>query len=82
MKTKANEIFLAQRISSCSAVADALMDAKHPCYKVVNEQTKLIDVEIKRQRPEPWMGAIASADLLFVSSNPSINEDPLPHSVS
>jgi len=78
MKTKANEIFLAQRISSCSAVADALIDAKHPCHKVVNEQTKLIDVEIKRQRPEPWMGAIANADLLFVSSNPSINEDPYP----
>jgi hypothetical protein len=69
---------LALGISSCGEVARALEDKSHPCHKVVHEQTKLIDVEIKRQRPEPWMGGLARANLLFVSSNPSINEDPYP----
>lgn len=69
---------LALDISSCCEVTNALNDKNHPCHKVVNEQTKLIDVEIKRQRPEPWMGGLAKANLLFVSSNPSINEDPYP----
>jgi hypothetical protein len=69
---------LALDISSCCEVTNALHDKNHPCHKVVNEQTKLIDVEIKRQRPEPWMGGLAKANLLFVSSNPSINEDPYP----
>lgn len=69
---------LALDISSCGEVQNALQDRNHPCHKVVHEQTKLIDVEIKRQRPEPWMGGLAKANLLFVSSNPSINEDPYP----
>ena len=69
---------LALAISSCTEVCTALREKDHPCYKVVHEQTKLIEVEIKRQRPEPWMGALAKANLLFVSSNPSINEDPYP----
>jgi len=69
---------LALNISSCGEVKNALQDKNHPCHKVVHEQTKLIDVEIKRQRPEPWMGGLATANLLFVSSNPSINEDPYP----
>lgn len=38
----------------------------------------MIDVEIKRQRPEPRMGGLAKANLFFVSLNPSINEDPYP----
>ena len=72
------ELRLAGGIASCPAVQDALSNKSHPCHKVVHEQTKLIDVEIKRQRPEPWMGGLAKANLLFVSSNPSINEDPHP----
>ena len=73
-----NELLLAGSIASCPAVQDALTNKSHPCHKVVHEQTKLIDIEIKRQRPEPWMGGLAKANLLFVSSNPSINEDPYP----
>ena len=69
---------LALEISACTEVGRALGDKSRPCHKVVNEQSKLIEVEIKRQRPEPWMGALAKANLLFVSSNPSINEDPYP----
>lgn len=69
---------LALDISSCGEVKNALQDKNHPCHKVVHEQTKLIEVEIKRQRPEPWMGGLDKANLLFVSSNPSINEDPYP----
>jgi len=72
------ELSLAGGIASCPAVQDALTNKGHPCHKVVHEQTKLIDIEIKRQRPEPWMGGLAKANLLFVSSNPSINEDPYP----
>jgi len=72
------ELLLAGGIASCPAVQDALTNKSHPCHKVVHEQTKLIDIEIKRQRPEPWMGGLAKANLLFVSSNPSINEDPYP----
>jgi hypothetical protein len=74
----ANELLLAGGIASCPAVQEALINKSHPCHKVVHEQTKLIDVEVKRQRPEPWMGGLAKANLLFVSSNPSINEDPYP----
>jgi len=69
---------LAGQIASCPAVQDALKNSKHPCRKVVNEQSKIISLEIKRQRPEPWMGSIGTAKLLFISSNPSINEDPFP----
>ena len=62
------ELSLAGGIASCPAVQDALTNKSHPCHKVVHEQTKLIDVEIKRQRPEPWMGGLAKANLLFVAS--------------
>ena len=72
------ERLLAGQIASCTAVQDALKNSKHPCRKVVNEQSKIISLEIKRQRPEPWMGGIGTAKLLFISSNPSINEDPFP----
>ena len=72
------EFQLAGAIASCASVHEALANPNHPCSKVVGEQSKLIDVELKRQRPEPWMGGLAKADLLFVSSNPSINEDPYP----
>jgi hypothetical protein len=75
---ESSEENLAGRISSCPSVQIAINNKNHPCHKVVNEQTKLIDIEIKRQRPEPWMGGLAKANLLFVSSNPSINEDPYP----
>ena len=72
------ELQLAGAIASCNSVHEAIANSNHPCSKVVGAQTSIIDVELKRQRPEPWMGGLAKADLLFVSSNPSINEDPYP----
>jgi hypothetical protein len=72
------ERLLAGRIASCPAVQAALENKEHSCHKVVHEQTKIISLEKFRQRPEPWMGGVESAKLLFVSSNPSINEDPFP----
>ena len=72
------ERLLAGQIASCPSVQDALKNSEHPCRKVVHEQSKIISLEINRQRPEPWMGGIGTAKLLFISSNPSINEDPFP----
>lgn len=66
---------LAGRICDCPNVRVAASDKKHPCHKVVNEQNKLISVTDQRQRPEPWVGNLTSSKILFISSNPSINED-------
>lgn len=64
---------LAIDISSCSDVARAWDDRKHPCHKVVNyqRQTGLAGY----QRPEPWMGGLTTARVLFIASNPSISDD-------
>ena len=77
---KINEFELAQNISNCNNVMNAMNEKAHPCYKVVNEQTKLIDIgrfaEKDRQRPEPWIGNLTKAKVLFISSNPSISDEP------
>ena len=44
----------------------------HPCHTIVLDQCAEYD---DFQLPEPWVGHIASAPLLFVSSNPSIGKD-------
>lgn len=64
---------LAIDISSCSDVARAWDDRKHPCHKVVNYQRHTSLAEF--QRPEPWMGGLTTAKLLFIASNPSISDD-------
>ena len=66
---------LALRIGSCPEVQSAIKDSFHPCRKVVSEQNDIIDLELDRQRPEPWVGSLSSAKLLFLSSNPSISDD-------
>jgi len=70
-----NDKELALSIGSCPEVQMALKNASHPCHKVVSEQNGIIDLEIHRQRPEPWIGSLATAKLLFLSSNPSISDD-------
>ena len=46
-------------------------DSSHPCFTVVSQQA--LDIA-DRQIPEPWAGRIDEAPLLFISSNPSLNE--------
>ncbi|NBO56588.1 MAG: hypothetical protein EBU84_18800, partial [Actinobacteria bacterium] len=60
---------LAVQIARCSELQLALNDKTHPCRDVVMEQSELAD----RHIPEPWFGNLAEAQILFVSSNPSID---------
>ena len=63
---------LLSEISHCS-VADAIRSGSStvavPCHRIVGLQTGSLF-----QLPEPWSGQIDIARLLFISSNPSINE--------
>jgi hypothetical protein len=70
-----NDFELAMSIAACPEVQLALRNASHPCHKVVREQNQIIDVDLNRQRPEPWVGSLSTAKLLFLSSNPSISDD-------
>ncbi len=45
----------------------------HPCARIVSVQSGIPPTA--RHLPEPWNGDLARAPLLFVSSNPSIDED-------
>ncbi len=68
---------LARLICSCSELSKALGDSSHPCHKVVmTQKTMLQGDENMRQRPEPWIGNLQNSKVLFVSSNPSISDDP------
>lgn len=75
-----NELQLAQEICSCPEVDNSINDTSHPCHKVVKQQTILIERGVfkkeDRQRPEPWIGPIYKSPLLFISSNPSISDEP------
>lgn len=50
---------------------------QHPCRKIVEYQRKEFGIGSydEFQLPEPWVGEIDIAPILFVSSNPSIGED-------
>jgi uracil-DNA glycosylase len=72
----ARTVFLS--VARCSNVALCLENNEsHPCGKIVRHQmqargvTKYEDFQV----PEPWVGELSSARILFVSSNPSIGED-------
>lgn len=68
---------LAKSICSCKEVGLALKDSNHPCHKVVMTQEEMIQGnENVRQRPEPWIGNLQNSKVLFISSNPSISDDP------
>lgn len=61
---------LAIEIARCSAVRDAFANVNHPCNRVVLTQKD----DGFRQLPEPWYGNITNCKVLFISSNPSIDE--------
>ena len=48
-------------------------DRDHPCSKIVKVQkSKTLE---QHQMPEPWMGHLETAPILFLGSNPSIGTD-------
>lgn len=63
-----DELLLA--ITRCPKIAKAWNNAGHPCRKIVCSQPAE-----GFQPPEPWRGHIDIAPILFLSSNPSINEN-------
>jgi hypothetical protein len=68
---------LARSICSCSELGKALGDSNHPCHKVVITQNVMLQgSENMRRRPEPWVGNLQNSKVLFISSNPSISDDP------
>ena len=72
---------LALDIGTCREVSKALKDESHPCHDVVNWQANqwkspILQIEnSKMHRPEAWTGDIIHAPILFLSSNPSFNQD-------
>lgn len=65
---------LALAIAGCKEVATASRDRRHGCHRIVLAQEHL-GTEF-RQSPEPWVGNLSRAKVLFVASNPSISEAP------
>jgi hypothetical protein len=59
-------------IARCENIAAARCSASHPCHRIVTSQLSAVE---RFQMPEPWNGVLASAPLLFLSSNPSIGEE-------
>jgi hypothetical protein len=62
-------------IARCPNVALCLDggDVSHPCRKIVHSQR--VNSKDLFQVPEPWVGQIDVAPILFVASNPSIGDD-------
>lgn len=58
-------------IAKCCEVEKAKSDSTHPCKKIVCNQESfgITDFQI----PEPWNGHLDTAEILFISSNPSID---------
>jgi hypothetical protein len=68
---------LATSICSCPEVDAALGNKSHPCNRVVSVQDEMVATDVQmRQRPEPWIGNIETARVLFLSSNPGLSDDP------
>ena len=61
---------LALSIATCAEIKTACNDKNHPCNLVVMSQEKS---GTSRQSPEPWVGNLEKAPLIFISSNPSIS---------
>ena len=64
---------LALSIARCGEVEPARSDGSHPCHMIVSSQRGLRQAW---QVPEPWAGALHTASVVFVSSNPSISVAP------
>jgi len=61
------------RIARCDNVVSHFNGKDTPCSKIIKSQNiyTIRDIQV----PEPWRGAIDSAPILFISSNPSWNPD-------
>lgn len=68
----AGEAHLALSVARCPQVPLARADSTHPCSTIVSLQPA--DPSIW-QVPEPWAGNLTEGRVIFISSNPSINED-------
>jgi hypothetical protein len=65
-------------ISRCPNVAACYnSDVANPCRAIVNYQKRQWNTTTydRFQVPEPWVGQIDKARILFVASNPSISDD-------
>lgn len=76
---------LATQIGSCPNFIEIVNGGKNPCEEIVNSQIKVhspspISVVEKRElfhTPEPWVGNLTTAKIMFLSSNPSIDPDEI-----
>ena len=59
---------LLHKIARCDDITIAMHDEHHPCHKIVSSQEAY-----SFQIPEPWNGNLQKAQILFISSNPSIS---------
>lgn len=64
---------LLEEIAYCAEIHKHRHDESTPCSRIVAAQ----DDASPFQPPEPWSGLIESAPILFLSSNPSIDESRL-----
>ncbi len=67
---------LASDIHRCEMLTAALDNPWHPCRSVVIWQG--LDRHVERYVPEPWVGHLGSAPILFISSNPSAGPSGAP----
>ena len=67
---KPNELLLA--ITRCPELKTARAIGAHPCSKIARVQPQAV-----YQVPEPWSGHIETAPILFLASNPSIDENEI-----
>lgn len=72
MTTDARNLLL--KIARCQNFFAAATDRFHPCHKIVTNRDQPKPPK-GPHLPEPWCGDIENADVLFVSSNPSIDPD-------
>jgi hypothetical protein len=78
-------------IARCTIMAHCLDHANgsHPCSTVarfqwesIESSTRIAHWRTAHQLPEPWVGHIAEAPILFVSSNPSIRGQITPDGIA
>jgi hypothetical protein len=63
---------LLQEIHNCPVATSIRNGQLGPCQTIVLSQTGMTF-----HSPEPWSGNIATAPILFLSSNPSISEEEM-----
>lgn len=58
-------------VARCDEIEKAKVNENHSCHKIVEYQSKELGIT-NFQLAEPWNGDISKAEVLFISSNPSI----------